>query len=188
MSTSRLDRLASAASDELLDTTAAETDTFTRRAELDRLRRSRRGAQLTAVAVAMAAVLIVVIQVNFVSDSTPQPMEPVPGIDIGDVPVWYDDAGLHRGDVVEQTPVELRQLDDEGSSRTVRWRWCGPVRCTWTRQLVMSGSTPGAASHASWDRSSTTGPAPTQTATSPPGSTGPNWSCTTPLQVFSCDH
>ena len=26
---------------------------------------------------------------------------------VGAVPVWYDAKGLHRGDVVEQTPVEL---------------------------------------------------------------------------------
>jgi hypothetical protein len=30
-------------------------------------------------------------------------MEPVPGLHVGDVPVRYDDAGLHRGNVVEQT-------------------------------------------------------------------------------------
>lgn len=110
MSTSRLDRLASAAADELLDTTATETNTLARRADLDRLRRNRRGARLTAVATVMVAVLTVLfVQGNFSTDSDPQPMEPVPGIDIGDVPVWYDDAGLHRGNVVEPTPIELRQ-------------------------------------------------------------------------------
>ena len=112
MSTSRLDRLASAAADELLDTAATGTDTVARRAELDRVRRNRRGARLTAVAAVMASVLIVLlVQGNFFSDSNPQPMKPLPGIDIGDVPVWYDDAGLHRGNIVEQTPVELRQLN-----------------------------------------------------------------------------
>jgi hypothetical protein len=30
---------------------------------------------------------------------------------VGAVPVWYDAKGLHRGDVVEQTPVEIGVLD-----------------------------------------------------------------------------
>ena len=68
-------------------------------------RRNRTFALAAAVVVAVFAVLFV--QSNLAANSTPQPMEPVPGIDIGDVPVWYDDAGLHRGDVVEQTPVKL---------------------------------------------------------------------------------
>jgi hypothetical protein len=108
MSTSRLDRLASAAADELLDTAATGTDTVARRAELDRVRRNRRGARLTAVVAVMASVAIaLLVQGNFFSDSDPQPMKPLPGIDIADVPVWYDDAGLHRGNIVEQTPVDL---------------------------------------------------------------------------------
>lgn len=80
--------------------------------DYDRLLHRRR-SQLRNRTVAAAAALVVavfgvfVIQTNLSADSTPQPMEPVPGLDIGDVPVWYDEAGLHRGDVVEQTPVEL---------------------------------------------------------------------------------
>lgn len=125
MSTSRLDQLASAAADELLNTAATGTDTVARRAELDRVRRNRRGVRLTAVAAVMASVLIVLlVEGNFFSNSNPQPMKPLPGIDVGDVPVWYDDAGLHRGNIVEQTPVELRQLDgmaiEDGALALVR--------------------------------------------------------------------
>ena len=39
---------------------------------------------------------------------------PQPGLVVGEVPVWYDEAGLHHGDVVEQTPVEL--FDSDGRS------------------------------------------------------------------------
>jgi hypothetical protein len=45
-----------------------------------------------------------------------QPVAPVrpPGLVVGAVPVWYDQAGLHRGEVVEQVPVDL--LTAQGSS------------------------------------------------------------------------
>ena len=39
----------------------------------------------------------------------------------GEAPVWCDDAGLHRGDVVEQTPFELiRRVGVEGALALVR--------------------------------------------------------------------
>ena len=44
-------------------------------------------------------------------DATPDPVTP-PGI-VGEGAVWYDDAGLHRGAVVEETPVDV--LDDGGA-------------------------------------------------------------------------
>jgi hypothetical protein len=66
---------------------------------------------VVAVAVVALVFAVLTLQGTLLADSTPEPMEPVPGIEVGDVPVWYDDAGLHRGDVVEQTPVELRELD-----------------------------------------------------------------------------
>jgi hypothetical protein len=85
-------------------------------------RRIRAGALAAAAVVAVLAVLSV--QANLAADPQPQPMQPAPGLNIGDVPVWYDDAGLHRGDVVEQTPVELRRLDgqdtEEGALALVR--------------------------------------------------------------------
>jgi hypothetical protein len=35
------------------------------------------------------------------------------GVVVGDVPVWYDADGLHRGDVVERTPVEIGELNGD---------------------------------------------------------------------------
>ena len=35
-----------------------------------------------------------------------------PGIEVDGVPVWYDAAGLHRGDVVEQVPVEILKPEE----------------------------------------------------------------------------
>ncbi|HVQ89316.1 MAG TPA: hypothetical protein VMT88_14155 [Actinomycetes bacterium] len=93
---------------------------------VDRRRWQRRNHTLAlAAAVVVAVFAVLFVQSSLSADSTPQPMEPVPGIDIGDVPVWYDNAGLHRGDVVEQTPVELRQLHEgefieEGALALVR--------------------------------------------------------------------
>jgi hypothetical protein len=81
---------------------------------VDRRRSQRRTRTVTVVVSVVVAVFAVfVVQSNFSANSQPQPMKPVPGMEIGDVPVWYDDAGLHRGDVVEQTPVELRQMDGD---------------------------------------------------------------------------
>lgn len=82
---------------------------------MDRRRSQRRNRTLTlAAAVVVAAFAVLVAQNTLTADSTPQPMKPAPGLEIGAVPVWYDDAGLHRGDLVEQTPVELRQSDELG--------------------------------------------------------------------------
>jgi hypothetical protein len=80
--------------------------------EFDRLvdrRQSQRRTRAAMLAVTVVALAFAVLatQGTLSADSTPEPMKPVPGIEVGDVPVWYDDAGLHRGDVVEQTPVEL---------------------------------------------------------------------------------
>ena len=66
-----------------------------------------------AVAVVVAVLGVFAVQVALSANSRPEPMKPVPGLEVGDVPVWYDDAGLHRGDVVEQTPVELREMDGD---------------------------------------------------------------------------
>ena len=65
-----------------------------------------------AVAVTAAVVVIILAATSLLigrSGSKPEPLGPVkpPGILVGAVPVWYDAAGLHRGDVVEKTPVTL---------------------------------------------------------------------------------
>lgn len=73
-----------------------------------RVRRNRgllAGAAAAAVAVVLGATAVVGGQFRAGSDG-PEPVER-PGVVVGDVPVWYDADGLHRGDVVEQTPVEI---------------------------------------------------------------------------------
>jgi hypothetical protein len=87
---------------------------------LDR-RQSQRRARAAVVAVAVVALVFTffTLQATLSANSTPQPMEPVPGIEVGDVPVWYDDAGLHRGDVVEPTPVDLTLQTTKGEDPVV---------------------------------------------------------------------
>ena len=48
-----------------------------------------------------------------VAPAVPPSPSPSPGIVVGAVPVWYDAKGLHRGDVVEQTPVEIGRQDGD---------------------------------------------------------------------------
>jgi len=72
-------------------------------------RRLRRNRLLVAGAAAVAVVLVLGVTATVAGQNRaapPVPAEP-PGIVVGDVPVWYDAKGLHRGDVVEQTPVKL---------------------------------------------------------------------------------
>ena len=73
-----------------------------------RVRRNR-GLVAGAAAAAVAVVLGVTAAVGGQDPAGSDGLEPVerPGVVVGDVPVWYDARGLHRGDVVEQTPVEL---------------------------------------------------------------------------------
>ena len=83
----------------------------------DDVHRGRRRVRRTRalVAGAAAAVVVVVLGVSAAlggqDRSGSRGMEPVerPGLVVGAVPVWYDESGLHRGDVVEQTPVDLVQ-------------------------------------------------------------------------------
>ena len=76
--------------------------------------RTVRGVRLLVVALAGVAVLALVAGAVALlridrDDAAPITTDPpattVPAVDA--VPVWYDAKGLHRGDVVEQTPVEL---------------------------------------------------------------------------------
>ena len=81
--------------------------------DLDALRTKARANRHRTIAVAAAAVVVAVIAVGVVviggrDTSTPAPVEPIPSPQVvGRGPVWYDEAGLHHGDTVEQTPVEL---------------------------------------------------------------------------------
>ena len=79
-----------------------------------RVRRNR--ARIAgAVAAAMAVVLgatAVLDGLDRVGSDDQQPVDR-PGLVVGAVPIWYDAKGLHRGDVVEQTPVELVQPEQE---------------------------------------------------------------------------
>ncbi len=80
-------------------------------------RRSRRGRLATGLAV--VAVLALAggglalarqddpdpTSLQIIDDPTATTLPP-------EVPVWWDDAGLHRSDIVEQTPFELNQRDE----------------------------------------------------------------------------
>lgn len=71
--------------------------------------RNRRRSVSVAVVAAVVAVMLAGAVLVIVRDvGGPAPVDPVkPGLVVGDVPVWYDAAGLHRGDVTEQTPVHM---------------------------------------------------------------------------------
>lgn len=73
-----------------------------------RVRRKRvlvAGVTVATVAVVLGVTAVVGGQGRVGSDG----LEPVdrPSLVVGGVPVWYDANGLHRGDLVEQTPIEL---------------------------------------------------------------------------------
>jgi hypothetical protein len=73
-----------------------------------RVRRNR--AMVAGAAAASVALVLGVTAAVGRSDragSGPEPAER-PGLVVGAVPVWYDAAGLHRGDVVEQTAVRVQ--------------------------------------------------------------------------------
>jgi hypothetical protein len=72
-------------------------------------RSNRRGRRRVVMAAATTAAVIagsVLATTNLGDDQRTAPVEQ-PKLVVGAVPVWYDANGLHRGDVVEQTPVEL---------------------------------------------------------------------------------
>jgi hypothetical protein len=105
----RVDNRGRLAGQRTVTTFQASTDLT---AEYDALllrRRSQRRNRAAALAIStvIAVLAILSVQANLAPDSQPQPMQPEPTPDVGGVPVWYDEAGLHRGSVVEQTPVEL---------------------------------------------------------------------------------
>jgi hypothetical protein len=86
-----------------------------------RVRRNRRLVTGTAAA-AIAVVLGVTAAVggqDLLRSEEPGPVDAptvveTPAVVVDAVPVWYDAAGLHHGDVVEQTPVEILQPERTG--------------------------------------------------------------------------
>ena len=69
-------------------------------------RRGRRRVVLVAAATAAVIAGSVAAVTGLEDDPRTAPVEQPKPV-VGAVPVWYDAKGLHRGDVVEQTPVEL---------------------------------------------------------------------------------
>jgi len=78
--------------------------------------RWHRGLLAGAAAATVAVMVGITVAVSGQNPASPDSLGPIeePGIVVGDVPVWYDAQGLHRGDVVEQTPVEIAQITTGG--------------------------------------------------------------------------
>ena len=107
-----------------------------------------------------------------------EPVAPPPAVQ-GSGPVWFDAAGLHHGDVVEETPVDLWGVFTGGGRR----RWC-LVR---TGALYRDPANNDVWFHPWAGQPRIVGPrlpvkvrVATRTATWPPGSRGPALSSTTP--------
>jgi hypothetical protein len=85
-------------------------------------RRHRRRVVLSAVpVVAAVAILAVLLGARNPKAGPPEPVVPPPGLAMSGVPVWYDAAGLHRGEMVEQTAVDLlRSAAGDGVLALVR--------------------------------------------------------------------
>ena len=71
--------------------------------------RTKRRATLAAAgaAVAVAAVMTGLALLGAPDRTEPTPVDPEPKVVVPQVPVWYDDAGLHHGRRVDPTPVDL---------------------------------------------------------------------------------
>ena len=78
-------------------------------------RRGRRRALLVAVATAAAVAGTLLAVSSLDDDRRTEPIDKPGPLVVTGVPVWYDAKGLHRGDVVEQTPIKL--LQDYGGDR-----------------------------------------------------------------------
>ena len=85
----------------------------------DAIATTRRRTAVMTAALATAAVVGVASFAFLGRDSSGSEPDPAPspspslGIEVGNVPVWYDDAGLHRGDAVEQTAIALDRDNDD---------------------------------------------------------------------------
>ena len=79
-----------------------------------RVRRNR-GLVMGALVAAVVVIVGVATALRGGPDGGSDRLEPVetPSVEVEGVPVWYDAEGLHRGDVVEETPVEIVRLDDQ---------------------------------------------------------------------------
>ncbi len=98
--------------DDLFDAVSRDVAARTRAPGARRaIARSRR--RLVVVSAAGTAALLGILAIPLLDGDPPSvqpapaPATPTVGLGAGAVPVWYDDAGLHRGDVVEQTAVPL---------------------------------------------------------------------------------
>src|SRR5262245_9116707 len=72
-------------------------------------RATRRGRRRVVMVAAVTAAVVagsVLAITGLDDDRRTAPLEPAKPV-VGAGPVWYDAQGLHRGDVVEQTPVDL---------------------------------------------------------------------------------
>jgi hypothetical protein len=109
------DRLSRAAH-ELADRVAApEVDVEAVKRTVRRTRR-RTAAGVVVAAVLAATVLGIVLVSRGTDRPVPAPRPPT----LGAGPVWYDSAGLHRGDVVVTTPVPLVNAEGGGVLALVR--------------------------------------------------------------------
>lgn len=108
----RVDDRGRLAGQRTVTTFQASTDVTAEYDGLLQRRRSQRRNRAAALAVsAVVAVLAILsVQANLAAGPQPQPMQPEPTPDVGGVPVWYDEDGLHRGNVVEQTPAKVQSL------------------------------------------------------------------------------
>lgn len=102
--------------DELFASASADLATRTLGPGADQaIAAARRRTVAIAAAAATAAIVVGVAALSF-GGRTDSPPDPAPSPSVTNVPdvvgtsdaVWYDDAGLHHGDVVEQTAVPLR--------------------------------------------------------------------------------
>jgi hypothetical protein len=84
-----------------------------------RARHRRRVVLLVAPVVVVVATLAALLAVRTPKADPPEPARP-PGILVYNVPVWYDAAGLHRGDVVEETAVDIAEGARDGVVTLVR--------------------------------------------------------------------
>ena len=102
---------------------AARTSAPGAREAIAATRRRTAALAVAFVAAGVAGVLSITVHGGQPSHDRPAPAASTPpteGLDVGDVPVWLDSAGLHRGDVVEQTAVRVRLLGGASGLTVVR--------------------------------------------------------------------
>ncbi|HVE99320.1 MAG TPA: hypothetical protein VNA12_09085 [Mycobacteriales bacterium] len=109
--------------DDLFDAVVADVAGRTRapgaRSAVARAR--RRAAGTTVMVVAAVALVAVSVSSLVRGPTTDSTLSPSPaGLDVGEQAVWYDDLGLHRGDVLERPAVRLSAAsEDRGAVLTL---------------------------------------------------------------------